>query len=346
MNMAIARKSIARATAAALLALLPASIAGAQSPAEFYKGKTVDFYIGYSAGGAYDLYARMISRHMGKHIPGNPQVVPRNMEGAGSQRLANYLYSVAPKDGTAIGATSRGMAFDPLLGNKAAQFDAPKFTWIGSANDEVSVCVAWHTAGVTRWEDVMTKELAIGSTGTGDDTYQFPKFVNNVLGTKFKIITGYPGGNDVSFAMERNEVSGRCGWSWSSIKATRMSWYEQKIVHVLMQFSLAKHPDLPHIPLITDLAKTDEQRQMFKLIFARQVMGRPYMAPPGVPADRAAALRKAFMDTMTDKDFLAEADKAKFEITPVTGEKIDELVSDIYRTTPAAVAEKAAALVK
>src|SRR5262245_43085466 len=340
------RRATARWSAAATVALLTASMAQAQSPADFYKGKTIDFYIGYSAGGAYDLYARMIARHIGKHIPGNPQVVPKNMEGAGSQRLANWLYGVAPKDGTAIGATSRGMAFDPLLGNKTAQYDAPKFTWIGSANDEVSVCVAWHTSGVTKWDDVMTRELPIGSTGTGDDTYQFPKFANTALGTKFKIITGYPGGNDVSLAMERGEVGGRCGWSWSSIKATRLNWYEQKIVHVLMQFSLAKHADLPHIPLITDLAKTSEQQQIFKLIFARQVMGRPYMAPPGVPADRAAALRKAFMDTMADKDFLAEADKAKFEITPVAGDNVAALVEDIYRTTSAEVAEKAAAMVK
>jgi tripartite-type tricarboxylate transporter receptor subunit TctC len=341
----VARRALG-GLAAMVVSLTLNSLARAQSPADFYKGKTVDLHIGYSAGGAYDLYARMIARHLGKHIPGNPQVVPKNMEGAGSLRLANYLYSVAPKDGTALGATSRGMAFDPLLGNKTTQYEAPKFTWVGSANDEVSVCVAWHTSGVTSWDDVMTKELAIGSTGVGDDTYQFPKFANNTLGSKFKIITGYPGGNDVSIAMERGEVGGRCGWSWSSIKATRMSWYQQKIIHVLMQFSLAKHADLPQVPLITDLAKTPEQQRIFKLIFARQVMGRPYMAPPGVPADRTAALRKAFMDTMADKEFLAEAEKAKFEITPVSGEKVAALVEEIYRSTSAADAEKAAAMVK
>jgi len=317
----------------------------AQAPADFYKGKTVEFYIGYSAGGAYDLYARMISRHIGRHIPGNPQVVVKNMEGAGSQRLANWLYAAAPKDGTVFGATSRAMAFDPLLGSKTAQYDAARFNWIGSANDEVSVCVAWQTSGVTKWEDVLARELAIGSTGTGDDTYQFPRFVNNALGSKFKIITGYPGGNDVSFAMERGEVSGRCGWSWSSIKATRMNWYEQKIIHVLMQFSLAKHPDLLHVPLITDLAKDDEQRQVFKLIFARQVMGRPYVAPPDVPPARVETLRKAFMETMADKDFLAEAVRAKFEITPVAGDKLTALVADIYKFPPA-IAEKAGAMVK
>ena len=191
------------ARAAVLLVLLPPSVALAQAPAEFFRGKTIDLYIAYSAGGAYDLYARMISRHMGKHIPGNPTVVPKNMEGAGGLRLANYLYNAAPRDGTAIGATARSTVFEPLLGNKGAQYDPAKFTWLGSANDEVGVCVSWHTSGIARFDELMTKELTVGSTGFGDDTYQFPRFVNNVLGTKMKIIPGYPGGNDVSFAMER-----------------------------------------------------------------------------------------------------------------------------------------------
>jgi tripartite-type tricarboxylate transporter receptor subunit TctC len=340
------RAMLHRMLAAGLLAVGLSSVpAAAQSPAEFYKGKTVEFYIGYSVGGGYDLYARMIARHLGKHIPGNPTVTPKNMEGAGSLRLANWLNGAAPKDGTALGATSRGMAFDPLLGNKAAQYDATKLTWIGSANNEVSVCVAWHTSGITRFEETLTKDLTVGSTGQGDDTYQFPSVVNGVLGTKFRIIAGYPGGNDVSIAMERGEVGGRCGWSWSSIKATRKSWVDDKKLYLLMQFALEKHPDLPDVPLITDLAKTDEQRQIFKLIFARQVMGRPYMAPPGVPQDRADALRKAFMATMKDPEFLAEAEKAKFEITPVPGEQLESLLVDIYKTPPD-VAAKAAALVK
>jgi tripartite-type tricarboxylate transporter receptor subunit TctC len=335
----------ARGATAAFLAMAPVSIGYAQSPAEFYKGKNVELYIGYSVGGGYDLYARMISRHLGRHIPGNPTVVPRNMEGAGSLRLANWLYGAAAKDGTVFGATSRGMAFDPLLGSKGAQFDATKFNWIGSANDEVSVCVALGTSGVAKFDDLLSRELAIGSTGVGDDTYQFPAVINGVLGTKFKIITGYPGGNDVSLAMERDEVQGRCGWSWSSIKATRMDWVAQKKIVILVQMSLNKHADLPNIPLVTDLAKTDEQRQIFKLIFARQVMGRPYMAPPGIPKDRAEALRQAFADTMVDKEFLAEAQKAQFEITPVAGERIENLVTEIYKTPPA-IAAKATELVR
>jgi tripartite-type tricarboxylate transporter receptor subunit TctC len=331
--------------ALAMLAALPAALSFAQSPADFYRGRNVDLQIGYSAGGGYDLYARMIARHLGKHIPGNPTVVPRNMEGAGSLRLANWLYTAAPKDGTVIGATSRGMAFDPLLGATGAQFDASRFNWIGSANDEVSVCVATDRSGITRFDDLYTKQLAIGSTGAADDTYQFPAVVNGALGTKFRMITGYPGGNDVSLAMERDEVQGRCGWSWSSIKATRMDWVRSRKIIVLLQMSLGKHPDLPDIPLITDLAKNDEQRQIFKLIFARQVMGRPYMAPPGVPMERVDALRRAFDETMTDREFLAEAEKAQFEITPVAGARLDALVSEVYKT-PAAIAARASALVK
>src|SRR5215218_10475090 len=162
--------------AAACVALVTASNAFAQTPAEFFKGKTIDLYIAYSAGGAYDLYARMLARHMGKHISGNPQVVPKNMEGAGGLRLANYLYNAAPRDGTALGATSRSVAFEPMLRNRGAQYDAGKFSWLGSANDEVSVCAAWHTAGVTRFDELFTKEITVGSSGTGDDTYQFPRF--------------------------------------------------------------------------------------------------------------------------------------------------------------------------
>src|SRR5438552_2416045 len=298
----------------AAMLLLPTAPAGAQSPAEFYKGKTVELYIAYSVGGGYDLYARLLARHLGKHIPGNPTVVPKNMEGAGGLRLANWLYQAAPKDGTVLGATSRSVAFENILGNKAAQYDASKFTWIGSANDEVSVCVSWENSGVTTFEDLYVKELAVGSTGVADDTYQFPRFVNNALGTKMKIVTGYPGGNDVSLALERGEVQGRCGWSWSSIKTTRFNWVRDKRIVVLVQMSLTKHPDLPDVPLIMDLAKTNEQRQIFKMIFARQTMGRPYLAPPGVPPDRLAALRQGFMDTMTNKEFLADAEANKFEI--------------------------------
>jgi tripartite-type tricarboxylate transporter receptor subunit TctC len=326
-------------------ALMLASPAFAQSPAEFYKGRNVELYIGYSVGGAYDLYARTIARHLGKHIPGNPTIVPKNLEGAGSLRLANWLYNVGPKDGTAMGTIGRGTAFDPLLGSKGAQFQADKYTWIGSANNEVSVCVAWKGSGITKLEDTLTKELIVGGTGQAADTDQFPRILNGVLGTKFKIVTGYPGGNDVTLAMERGEVKGRCGWSWSSVVSTHKRWIDDKSITVLIQLSLAKHPELADVPLVMDFAKSEDQQQMFKLIFARQVMGRPYLAPPGVPKDRADALRKAFADTMKDPDFLADAEKAQLEITPVAGDEVEKLVKDLYQT-PKPLADKAAEFIR
>ena len=328
-----------RAIAAALfLIALPAAVT-AQSAADFYKGRNVSLAIGFSPGGAYDLYARVIARHMGGHIAGNPMLVPQNMEGAGSLRLANFLYRVAPRDGSALATFGRGIAFDPLLIGQGDAFDAQKFNWIGSANNEVSVCVALKNSGIAKFEDLFDKELTVGGTGASADTDQFPRVLNGVLGTHLKIVQGYPGGNDVVLAMERGEVKGRCGWSWSSVISTHKSWIEDKRMIVLVQLSLAKHPDLPDVPLVMDFAKTDEQRQILKMIFARQVMGRPYVAPPDVPAERVAALRQAFMATMTDKDFLAEAAKTQLEINPVPGADVEKLVKDVYATPPDVIAK-------
>ena len=335
-----------RGLAAAAFAIVPASESLAQSVEEFYRGKTVDLQIAYSVGGGYDQYARLLARHMGKHIPGNPKVVPHNMPGAGGMRAANWLQSAAPKDGTVFGATSRAMAFEPLLGNKSAKYDPTKITWIGSANDEVSVCMAWHTAGVRTFKDVQQRELVVGSGGTADDTYQFPAILNNMFGAKFKMVSGYAGGTEINIAMERGEVQGRCGFPWSTVKASHQHWMRDKSFNLLMQFSLAKHADLPNVPLVVDLARNDEERQILRLVFGRQVMGRPYVAPAGVPKDRADALRKAFMATMQDKEFLADVAKARFEITAVSGEQLESMVLDIYRTTPPAVAEKAMEMVK
>ena len=307
------------------------------------KAKPVELYVGYSVGGGYDVYARLLARHLGRHLPGNPVVVPKNMEGAGSLRLANWLYKAAPKDGTAIGTIGRGIAFDPLLGGQGAQFDATQFGWIGSANDEVSVCMSWGRKTVTRFEDVFQRELIVGGTGATADTDLFPKILNNVLGTKFKVITGYPGGNDVTLAMQRGEVDGRCGWSWSSIKTNHPHWVKDGTINLLVQLSLEKHPDLPQVPLIMDFIKTEEQRAILRVAFARQVMGRPFLAPPGVPAERLAALRRAFDATMADKAFLAEAEKLKLEITPVTGEAVQGLVAEVYRMPPEVLKKVAAA---
>ena len=281
---------------------------------------------------------------MTRFIPGNPAIVPKNMPGAGSLVLANWLYNVAARDGTAFGTIGRGTAFDPLLGSTKAQFDADKFNWIGSMNDEVSVCVAWHTSGIATLEQVMQKELTVGGTGPAADTDQFPKVLNATIHTKFKIIAGYPGGNDIDLAMERGEVMGRCGWSWSSVIATHKQWFDEKKINVLVQLSLNKHGDLPNVPLIMDFAKTDEERQIFKLVFSRQSMGRLFVAPSGLAADRTAALRKAFMDTMKDPGFLAEAEKMKLEINPVSGDAVQKIMQEVYQT-PKAIAAAVADMV-
>jgi len=238
------------------------------------------------------------------------------------------------------------MAFEPLLGNRGAQYDGTKFNYIGSANDEVSVCVAWYTSAVKTFEDAQKMPLVVGSSGASDDTYQYPALLNHIFGTKFKIVLGYPGGNDINLAMERGEVQGRCSIPWSTVKATRRFWIDENKVSVLLQYSLSKHVDLPNVPLVMDLAKTDEQRTILKLIFGRQVMGRPFAAPPGLPRDRVDALRKAFMDTMADKEFLAEAEKAKLEITPASGDKIESLVLDVYHNITPELAATAGAAMK
>src|SRR5437667_10946608 len=259
------------------------------------------------------------------------------MTGAGSMRLANWLYKAAPKDGSLCGPVGRGIAFDPLFGTEGTQFKAAEFGWIGSANDEVSVCVAWGKTGISRFEDFYSRTIFVGGTGAGADTDVFPKAMNTILGTKMKLVTGYPGGNDITLAMQRGEVEARCGWSWSSIKSNHPQWVKDGTIKLLVQLSLEKHADLPQVPIIMDLVKTSEPRAVLRLIFARQVMGRPFLAPPGMPAARLAILRRAFMDTMQDKAFLAEADKIKLEITPVTGEAVQKLVAEIYSTPPAIV---------
>ena len=324
--------------------LLMGAQAQAQGVAEFYKGRSVDLYIGYSAGGGYDVYARLVARHLGKHIPGNPTVVPRNMEGAGSLRLANWLYTVAPKDGLAIGALARGAAFDPLFGSPGAQFDAAKLNWLGSANNEVSVCAVLTTTGITSVDEMLRRPVLMGGSGGAADTDQFVNVINGVLGGKMKLIAGYPGGNEINLAMERGEVEGRCGWSWSSVLSTHAEWLRDKKVNILVQLSLTKHADLQNVPLVMDLARNDEDKQVFGLVFARNVMGRPFVAPPNVPPERIEALRKAFIETMKDRDLLAEAEKTSLEVNPVPGEEIQRIVLDAYQTPPEIVKRTGALL--
>jgi tripartite-type tricarboxylate transporter receptor subunit TctC len=332
-------------SAAVALTLWGPCSASAQTPAEFYKGKTVEIDVSSTAGGGYDTHARLLARHMPKYLPGHPAVIVKNVDGASGLRLANLLYNTAPKDGTIFGTIYRSTSFDPLFGNKAAQFDASNFTWIGSASNEVSVCVAWHTSGIASFEDMLARELIVAAGNQGGDATQFTTVVNAVFGTRMKMVSGYPGGNDMLLAMERGEVAGRCGWSWSSAKASRPGWIAEKKINILLQLALAKHPELPDVPLVLDLANSAEQTGILRLVLARQVIAYPFVAPPGIPADRVGALRKAFSDTMKDREFLAEAERAKLEIRPVAGDEAQKLVAEVYQT-PAEVVQKAREMLK
>ena len=329
------------------LSLTILAFSGAAHAEVSFKGKQITVFIGFSpAGFGYDTYGRVLAKYLPRHLPGNPAVVAQNRPGAGSLTLMNQIYNAAPKDGTQIGLVGRGAAMDPLLSGagSTAMFDATKLGWIGSMNNEVSICAAWHASGVTRFEDVLARELVVGGNGPTSDTYQYAAVMNNVFGAKFRIVNGYPGGNEINLAMEKGEVFGRCGWSWSSHKFTHPTWYPQKKVRVLVQQALVKHPDLPDVPLASDFARTDEQRAILKLVFARQAMAWPFLTPPGVPADRLAALRRAFDETVADPEFLAEAGKGGYEIRPVKGADIEAIVAEAYRLPAAVVAATAAAL--
>lgn len=318
---------------------LAGGFAQAQSVEDFYRGKNVDMYVGFSSGGGYDVYARLIARHMGRHIPGAPNIVVKNMEGAGSVRLANWLYAIAPKDGTVMGMFARGVPLDPLFGNPGPQFkDGSAFTYIGSANNEVSVCGVDAKAGIKTFSDLFDKDVIVGGFGAGTESEQHVKISNAVLGTRFKLVKGYPGGNDVNLALSRGEVQGRCGWSWTSIRgAEQMKQIKDGSLLILVQNSLEKHADLPDVPLIMDFVKTEDQRQMLSLVLAPQKMGRPFFGPPGIPADRLAALQKAFTETMTDPEFVQAADKMQLEVSPISGAEMEKIIKDAYAVDPALV---------
>jgi tripartite-type tricarboxylate transporter receptor subunit TctC len=322
----------------ALLAAGPAQAAGVE---DFYKGKVINVVIGYSPGGGYDVYARLLARYMGRHIPGNPTLVPQNMPGAGSLKAALYIYEVAPKDGLYIGTVGRSEPIAPLLTPDEAKFDATKLSWIGSISTDVNLCVAWNSSSIKNWNDMLTKPYTVGGTGQGSDPDGYALAVKNVFGAKIKLVTPYPGTNDIDLAMERGEVDGLCGYSWSTIKIQHASWLQEKKLNLLVQAALVKSPELPDVPLLMDFATNDDQRAIVRLIVAGQQMARPFFGPPGMPEDRKQALRKAFDDTMKDGDFLAEAKKSGFDINPVNGAEIDRLLKEVY-ATPKDLAAKAA----
>jgi tripartite-type tricarboxylate transporter receptor subunit TctC len=322
-------RHLAIITAFALLAA--SGTARAQSVEEFYKGKTVNLLIGFSVGGGYDLYARHLARYMGKHIPGKPTIVPQNMAGAGSLRAASFLYSAAPKDGTAIGTFARTTGINPLL-ESGANFDGTKFGWLGSVTNDVSTCVTWHTSAVKTWNDFLAKPVTLGGQGPSSEPDIFANLYKNVFGAKVKLVAGYPGTNEITLAMERGEVEGLCGLSWSTLKTRHAQWMKDKKINIIVQAAFKKEPEMADVPLIVDLTKDQEKLQILKIFLAAQEMARPFAAPPGIPEDRKAALIAAFDATVKDPEFLAEAKKLDLDVNPVSGSAIDKLLAELYAT--------------
>jgi tripartite-type tricarboxylate transporter receptor subunit TctC len=323
-------QALRKAFASIAVLMVLARGAAAAGVEDFYKGRNVDLIIGYSAGGGYDAYGRLLARYIGKHIPGNPSVIPQQMAGAGSLRAANYIYSVAAKDGSVFGTFSRSMAISPLI-DKAA-FDSRKFTWLGSVTDDDTICVSSAASPVKTWSDFLSKPSKFGGEGAGADPDIWTLLYKKVFGANVQLVSGYPGTNDIVLALERGEVDGLCGISWSTIKTQHPQWLTDHSVNLIVQAALTKQPEIDAVPLATDLATTSEQLQILKLLLVGQAMARPFAAPPGIPDDRKAALIAAFDATMTDGDFLAEAQKLDFEVRPVAASKIDALLAEAYET--------------
>ena len=339
---------MALATCASLV--LAASAQAQQNETEkFFAGKNIDFLVGSAPGGGYGIYGAVLGRHIGKHLPGKPNVVTRNLDGAGSITAANLLYNKMPKDGSTFGAIFMGAVVEPLIGDASVtQFDARKFIYIGSANKETSICLSWQNAPVQKFEEVFTKELLVGGAGVTSSIRQYPMVLNNVLNTKFKMISGYPGSREAGLAMERGEVNGLCGIQWTSFIAQGAEWLESKKVNIMMQMGGPNGDEILNkmgVPTIWSFVKNEADRRTLAVVFNQLEFGRPYVLPPGVPADRVAAYRRAFDATMKDPEFLAEAEKAKLIINPVNGEGVQKLVDDIY-ATPAADVERARAALK
>ncbi|MDB5652065.1 MAG: tripartite tricarboxylate transporter family receptor [Hyphomicrobiales bacterium] len=329
---------------AGLIGGLMSQSAGAQSPVEaFYKGKQIDLIIGYTPGGGYDTYARLVARHIGQFIPGNPSIVARNMPGGGSRVAAGYMFRIAPKDGTVLATADQSLALQQAVGDKTIQFDTTKFNYIGNPSAENNTTAVWSTSGIKTIEDATKKEVPTGATG-GSTSSQYPKVMNALLGTKFKIILGYPGGNDINLAMEKGEVAARGSNSWASWKSTRPDWLENKKINILVQIGLKKAHDLQDVPLLIDLAKNDADRAVLRLLSAPATIGRPIFTTPDVPAERVAALREAFEKTMKDPGFLEDAAKARMDLDPVSGEELQKIVTEIM-ATPKQTADRLSSII-
>jgi tripartite-type tricarboxylate transporter receptor subunit TctC len=310
-----------------------ADSAGAQSVAQFYTGRQISLTVGSTAGGGYDTQARLVARHLGKHIPGNPTIVVQNMPAAGSLAATNHMYNIAPKDGSAIALVQRGMLLIKNWNPSGVRFDLGKFNWIGSINSEVALAASWHTAPHRTAQDLFEKELVVGATN-GIDPETTPRLLNALIGTKFKVVTGYPGVTEVVLAMERGEVQGIGDWSVSSIKTARPDWIPQKKINVLMQIALQKDLEFAQVPFALDFVKNDADRKVMELYLTQKTVARPVLAPPGVPTDRVAALRAGFAALAQDKDFLADSAKAKLDVAPVVGAQVDKVIALITSASP------------
>lgn len=336
----------ARIASALLLSALSVAPASAQNAiADFYRGKTVRVLIGFGPGGSSSLYAEILARYMGRHLPGNPTVVAQHMPGAGGLVVANYISQRAPRDGTEFAIAARTVAFEPQLGNKNALFDPLKLNWIGNANVESSTCISWHTAPVKKMEDLLEHELVVGGTGGESLAMTMPRALNQLAGTKFRVVPGYVVSTDIMLAMERGELTGFCSIGWTFLKLRKAEWLREKKINILFQLALEKHPEIPEVPLALDLVKTTEGRQVLELLLAPQEMGRPFFAPPDIPADRVAALRAAFAKTLADPDFLRDAEKAGVEVQYTSGEAVRALLARAYDAPPDVV-KRAMALFK
>ena len=325
-----------------MLIMLPLASAIAQEP--YYKDKQIRLVVGSAPGGGYDTYARLVSTHWRKHIPGNPLIIVQNMPGAGSLLAANNLFNVAPKDGTVIGAINPLVATEPLFYPDRAKFDARQFHWIGSALRETHTGLAWHTSPVQTFDDAFKQELIVA--GTGGTTNLYPTFLNALLGTRFRMIPGYNGTKMGMLAMERGEVGGNVGITWASLKATNADWLRDGKIRVFVQFGLNKHPELPKASRIFDYARSDDDRAAMNLVFGPSEFGRPYLAPPGVPEPVVAILRNSFDETMKDREFIEEAQRRAVDIDPTPGVEIQALTDSMYHSPPALVERVKAILEK
>jgi tripartite-type tricarboxylate transporter receptor subunit TctC len=316
------------------------SSARAQSAADFYAGRQVSIVVGSGVGGGYDTQARLMAPHLGRHIPGNPSFIVQNMPGGGGLTAANYIYNAAPKDGSVIAVGQRGMLLMKHFNPTGVRFELDKFNWIGSLNSETGLVVAWHAAAHKRFEDLFDKELIVGGI-TGADPETSARLYNALLGTKFKLITGYPGTGEIALAVERGEVFGNADWSWSSLKKARPDWLRDGKITILAQSALQKDAELPDVPLALDLFKNEPDRKVMQLYFSQKLVARPVIAPPGIPAGRVAALRAAFKALVQDREFLTEAERSGLDIAPVPAEEVDRIVRSIA-STPAETAERLA----